>query len=103
MRIRHLVPALLLGAASTGCISYSSIQKTDKEVYLSGATNYFVIQVPFLKRCDVDGQILRCEELKEFEPSARRGAGGAEAAPSASSAPAAPAAAAPTDKKAPSK
>ena len=57
----------LLGASSISCVSYSSIQKADKEIYLSGATNYWVFTQPVLKRCDVDGQVLHCEELKEFE------------------------------------
>jgi hypothetical protein len=94
--------ALGLSALSTACVHYSSIQRTDKEVYLSGGTNYFVVSVPFLKRCDVEGQILRCEELKEFEPSARRGAS-ESSAPPAGSASAAPAPAAPAPGAAPAK
>lgn len=85
------VLALVLCAAPVSCVSYSSIQKTDKEVYLSGATNFVIIQVPFLKRCDVDGQILRCEELKEFEPSARRERGESAPASTGATAPTGPA------------
>lgn len=82
------VLGLAVLCSTVDCVSYSSIQKTDKEVYLSGGTSYWFITVPFLKRCDVDGQVLRCEELKEFEPSARRGGGEAAPAGSGSAAPA---------------
>jgi len=81
---------IVMASLSVSCVSYSSIQKTDKEVYLSGGTNYWFISVPFLKRCDVDGQVLHCEELKEFEAGRKAGA----PAPADSAAPA-------TDKKAP--
>ena len=78
--------ALLLAAASVSCVSYSSIQKADREIYLSGATSYWIINVPFLKRCEAEGQVLKCEELKEFvEPPARRRG---ETAPAGSAAPA---------------
>ena len=91
--------AVVLFGLSTSCVSYSSIQKTDKEIYLSGGINYFVIQVPFLKRCDVEGQVLHCEELKEFEAGRKAGgAGGAAPADTAT-----PAAAPATDKKEPAK
>lgn len=76
MNLGRILFATALSAMSVSCVSYSSIQKTDKEIYLSGGTNYFVIQVPFLKRCDVEGQVLHCEELKEFETSRRSGGGG---------------------------
>lgn len=75
-----------MASSSLACASYSSIQKSGNEIYLSGATNYFVVSVPFLKRCDVDGQVLRCEELKEFEPPPaprRSGDAGADAPPEA--------------------
>jgi hypothetical protein len=81
MNLGRIFLAIGLGASTFSCVSYSSIQKTDKEIYLSGGTNYFVIQVPFLKRCDVEGQVLHCEELKEFE--AGRKAGGSAAPASA--------------------
>lgn len=75
---------MALCTSSVSCVSYSSIQKTDKEIYLSGGTNYFVIQVPFLKRCDVEGQVLHCEELKEFEAGRKAGgSAGGGAAPAA--------------------
>ena len=90
MRTLILIVMAGLASLSVSCVSYSSIQKTDKEVYLSGGTNYWFISVPFLKRCDVDGQVLHCEELKEFEAGRKQGA------------PAAAETAAPaTDKKAP--
>jgi hypothetical protein len=89
MSSSRILVALALSAASISCVSYSSIQKTDKEVYLSGGTNYWFINVPFLKRCEVDGQILHCEELKEFEArSSKAGGAGGEAAPASSAAPA---------------
>ena len=80
MNLGRILIAAALGASSVSCVSYSSIQKTDKEIYLSGGTNYFVIQVPFLKRCDVEGQVLHCEELKEFE-AGRKSGGTAAPAP----------------------
>ena len=92
MNLGRILLAIALSASSVSCVSYSSIQKTDKEIYLSGGTNYFVIQVPFLKRCDAEGQVLHCEELKEFE-AARAPRGGAAAAPADSAAAPAPAAA----------
>jgi hypothetical protein len=100
--LRRSAIGIALCVSCASCVSYSSIQKTDKEVYLSGATSYFVVSIPFLKRCDLDGQILRCEELKEFEPSARGAApapsAGASTAPASTTAPAAPATAAPAAK-----
>jgi hypothetical protein len=79
MSMNRTLIAIALCASSVSCVSYSSIQKTDKEIYLSGGTNYFVIQVPFLKRCDAEGQVLHCEELKEFEAGRKSGGGGAAA------------------------
>jgi hypothetical protein len=77
MNLGRILLATVLSASSASCVSYSSIQKADKDIYLSGATSYFVITVPFLKRCDADGQVLHCEELKEFEaPRSNRGGGG---------------------------
>ena len=78
MSMKRNLIAIALCASSVSCVSYSSIQKTDKEIYLSGGTNYFIMSVPFLKRCDVDGQVLHCEELKEFEAGRK-----AQAAPAA--------------------
>lgn len=80
MSMKRSLVAIALSASSVSCVSYTSIQKTDKEIYLSGGTNYFVIQVPFLKRCDVEGQVLHCEELKEFEAGRKAGGGAAPAA-----------------------
>lgn len=83
--MKTLIP-IVMASLSLSCVSYSSIQKTDKEVYLSGGTSYWFVTVPFLKRCDVDGQVLHCEELKEFE--AGRKGGGAPAPAATSAAPA---------------
>jgi hypothetical protein len=68
MNLGRSLFAAVLGASAISCVSYTSIQKTDKEIYLSGGTSYFVVTVPFLKRCDAEGQVLHCEELKELEP-----------------------------------
>ena len=80
MNLGRFLLAAVLGASTVSCVSYSSIQKTDKEIYLSGGTSYFVITIPFLKRCDAEGQVLHCEELKEFEAGRKAGGSAAPAA-----------------------
>ena len=78
----------LLGSA---CASYTGVSKSpDGQIYISGATNYFVFSSPWIRRCTVQGQKLECEELSE-SPSKPRGG---TAAAGTTSAPA-PAAAAP--------
>lgn len=89
--------AIIAGVLATSCVTYSGVSKAnDGQIWISGGTNYFIISVPFIKRCDVDGTILKCEELSEQPPpSARRGAAPADSAAPAPSAKPAPAAAPP--------
>jgi hypothetical protein len=76
---------LIVAATASSCVQYSGVAKADNQIYLSGGTTYAFFTVPFIKRCDVEGQILKCEELKEFEaPPPRRDA------PAGSGQPAAP-------------
>ena len=82
--VRAAVIALSLASAS--CVSYSSIHKASDGIYLSGNISYLVTSVPFLKRCTAEGQVLRCEELKEFDTK-RASSGPAPAPAVASTAP----------------
>ncbi len=91
----------------TSCVSYSGVTRTpDGELYISGATNYFIISLPWVRRCQVDGTTLKCVELTESPPPAAGAAGGtaspassAEPSSSATDAPAPDASATPADKK----
>jgi hypothetical protein len=78
-KVGKAVAVGVLAVLATGCVTYSSVSKAnDGKVWLSGATSYWFITVPFIKRCDADGTILHCEELNEYTPPAanRRGGGG---------------------------
>jgi hypothetical protein len=78
-------------------VTYSGVSKSPQgELYISGATNYFVFSQPWIRRCDVDGMKLNCVELSESPQAAPGTMGGtAGAAPSgeppAAAAPEAPA------------
>ena len=95
-RIRTAVTTALLGLFATSCAHYSGIAKADGQVYLTGGTTIVFFTIPFIKRCDLEGTTLKCEELKEYEapPAARRGdapaGSGSAAAPAAPPASAAP-------------
>ena len=105
MKTRILTTALLaLFAAS--CAHYSGIAKADGQIYLTGGTTIVFITIPFIKRCDMEGTTLKCEELKEYEapPAPRRGeaapaGSGAGSAAAPAAAPPASASAAPADPK----
>jgi hypothetical protein len=85
--------AAALATLSVSCMSYTGVSKADGQLYVSGGMTYLFITVPFIKRCEIDGQILKCEELAEAPaPGARRGGEPGGAAPASSSTPAAPAA-----------
>jgi hypothetical protein len=87
-----IIVVAALSLASASCMTYTGVSKGDgQQIYISGGMTYVVITIPFIKRCDVDGNQLRCEELKEL-PEGSRGGGGAPAAPAAPAAPTAPAA-----------
>lgn len=54
-----------LALLGTSCISYSGVSKADGQLYLTGGTTFVFFTVPFVKRCDIDGTVLRCQELSE--------------------------------------
>jgi hypothetical protein len=56
---------------SVACVSYSGVTKADGQLYISGGTSYWVYTQPWVRRCDVDGNKLNCEELTESAASAR--------------------------------
>ncbi len=68
--IRAIAVAALWGPLS-GCVTYSGVTKADGQLYISGATNYFVFATPWVRRCDVDGHQLHCEELAESASAPR--------------------------------
>jgi hypothetical protein len=72
----------LVALATASCITYTGVSKADGKLYISGATSYVIVSVPFIKRCDIDGQILKCEDLAEEPP--KRTAPSADPAASAS-------------------
>src|SRR5689334_1520640 len=94
------VVGMMLAASALSCTHYGGIAKADNQIYLTGGTTIVFITIPFIKRCDVEGTTLKCEELKEYEapPPARRGeqpastgtTTAATPAPSSSTPPAAP-------------
>ena len=71
------------------------------------AASFWFVSIAFLKRCDLEGQVLKCEELKEFKEAPASSSGGPGAAPDDSATPPADATttppaddkAAPADKK----
>jgi hypothetical protein len=79
-----------LAAMAAGCTTYSGVSKADGQLYVSGGTTILFFQIPWIKRCDIDGNLLRCEELTEVPPQRAGGQGGAAgtAAPAAAPAPA---------------
>lgn len=85
-----------LGLVATSCATYTGVSKSpDGELYISGATSYFVFSEPWVRRCTVDGMRLNCVELSEA-PKAATGTTAGATAPATSSEPAAvPAAEAP--------
>jgi hypothetical protein len=88
-RIGALLGLVLVG---TSCVTYSGVSKSPQgELYISGATNYFVFSQPWIRRCEVDGMKLNCVELSE-SPQAAPGTTGATAAPAPSGEPSATAA-----------
>lgn len=77
---------------SASCVTYSGVSRADGKLYISGATTYVIISVPFIKRCDVEGTVLLCEELAEPAKQGTAAGGssapaGGQAAPPASAAP----------------
>lgn len=82
-RILGSIGLCLLG--TTSCVTYTGVSKSpDGQLYISGATSYVVFSSPWIRRCDVDGFKLNCEELSESPPKKK----GAPAAPgSAASSP----------------
>jgi hypothetical protein len=85
-----------LAFVATACVSYTGVSKSPNgELYISGATSYFVYSSPWVRRCEVDGTQLNCVELSE-SPKPAAGAAGATAGPASSAEPSAsPAAEAP--------
>ena len=53
------------------CVTYSGVTKADGQLYLSGGTNYWVYTQPWVRRCDVDGNKLTCDELTESASAPR--------------------------------
>ncbi len=79
---------LALGSQSVACVSYSGVHKAqDGQLYISGGTSYFVYSQAWVRRCDVDGNQLHCEELTELASAPR----GQRTEPAKPAAPAAPA------------
>ena len=89
MVIRWIAVAVV-AAPLSACISYSGVTKSGEQLYISGATNYFVFSQPWVRRCDVDGNQLHCEELSEqaSAPRARREGAPKPAAPAPAPSPA---------------
>lgn len=88
---------LALASLTTSCVSYSGVSKAQSgELYISGATSYFVFSQPWIRKCDIDGQKLNCVELSETPqpPQGQYNTGGT-AAPPAATAEAPPSAPAP--------
>jgi hypothetical protein len=84
MKIFALCAALGLASLVTSCVSYSGVSKAQSgELYISGATSYFVFSQPWIRKCDVDGQKLNCVELSETPqpPPGQYNNGGATATP----------------------
>jgi hypothetical protein len=73
-----------LTVVATSCVSYSGVSKSPNgDLYISGATNYFVFSTPWVRHCEVEGTKLNCVELTE--PSkASTGSTGGTAAPTSS-------------------
>lgn len=80
---------LSLALVASSCVTYSGVSKaSDGDLYISGATNYFVFSSPWIRRCKVDDTTLNCVELSEPQRSGNDSKGGA-AAPASSGEPAA--------------
>ncbi|HEY8078124.1 MAG TPA: hypothetical protein VIF62_28550 [Labilithrix sp.] len=93
-----VVVAGALGLLGASCMSYSGVSKGDgQQIYVSGGMTYVFITIPFIKRCEVDGTVLKCEELAEQPAQGSRprstdpGGGTLAPPPAPSAAPAAPA------------
>jgi len=87
--MKNAIGIILAAALSASCMSYSGVSKGDgNQIYVSGGMTYVVITIPFIKRCDVDGNQLRCEELKELPEGSHAGGGAPSAAPPPAPAPA---------------
>jgi hypothetical protein len=87
MKIFALGAATLgLVSLTTSCVSYSGVSKAQSgELYISGATSYFVFSEPWIRKCDIDGQKLNCVELSESPkpPQQPYNTGGTAAPPAA--------------------
>lgn len=78
-----------LAFVATACVSYTGVSKSPNgELYISGATSYFVYSSPWVRRCEVDGTKLNCVELSE-SPKPAAGAADGTTAPASSASPAA--------------
>jgi hypothetical protein len=69
--VLRVIAAFALCWQSVACVSYSGVTKADGQLYISGGTSYWVYTQPWVRRCDVDGNKLNCEELTESAASAR--------------------------------
>ncbi len=63
----------VVALSCASCATYTGVSKADGQIYISGMTSYFVFSTPWVRRCDVDGTTLRCEELTEEEKRHGRG------------------------------
>jgi hypothetical protein len=76
-----------LATVASSCVTYSGVSKSPEgDLYISGATNYFIFSSPWIRRCKIDDTTLHCVELSEPPRSGNDSAGGT-AAPASSGEP----------------